>query len=88
MACKIKLVCSTYVLYTSHSCTLYMCIGGDFEVSTTGIQVCMCVYICMYVYICTVCVYVCTCLLLFRGSLGNSGTMEGPLKTIQEDSGV
>ena len=50
--------------------------------------VCMCVYICMYVYICTVCVYVCTYLLLFRGSLGNSGTMEGPLKTIQEDSGV
>ena len=34
-----KKVCGTYVL---HTCTLYMgnvCIGGAFEVSTTGIQV-------------------------------------------------
>ena len=35
-------MCGTYVLHTSHGCTLYMgnvCIGGAFEVSTTGIQV-------------------------------------------------
>ena len=36
-----------YVPYTSHGCTLYMgnvCIGGAFEVSTTGIQVTLCMY--------------------------------------------
>ena len=35
-------VCGTYVQHTLHSCTLYVgnvCIGGDFEVSTTRKQI-------------------------------------------------